>query len=218
MGRNRAYDERAAELHEAGRPVREVAGLTAQSELDRRNEPADFNDLMPDPLSAYHAAKHIMPGLKGIHKGEKYIRDENNVTRLQRKDGSFVTKYDREIRRQEEIGFIKSKYKLKSTVADMMARWEERKQRVLEMGIPMAGTEADKEIARLNKNLKGGADLLNTPEKMIQRLEAQKADLQQYGNYPEEIKRIDGEIKYERSKLMTPAQKLAEKLADLFWF
>ena len=69
LGRNRAYDERAADLYESGKSVRELAGLTAQTEIDRRNEPADFNDLTPDALSAYHAAKHIMPGLMGIHQG-----------------------------------------------------------------------------------------------------------------------------------------------------
>ncbi len=197
LGRNRITDERDTERYALEKPGLEAQAGIEEAIRQKGTTPASWNSEMPDTYSAVHFAKYIAPELAKHYKA-KWVQDDQGVSRLQRKDGSYITNFDREANKQDEIGLFYSKYKIRSTLKDQLARWEEKKQKIDSLGLPV--DQAGVEKQRLDANIAEATRIMNTPEEMIKRLEDQKIGLRQMGNYPEEIKRIDNEIKYERER------------------
>jgi len=208
LSRNRIEDARAADLYASQESARKLSGLQSEAALRQGQRVATFGEEKTDPWAAFTFAL-AAPKIGAIYNAEPDTAEDGSF-RFKFKDGSgYLWEIDRN--KEAEAEAILSTFKASSGMKDQIARWEERKQRVLSMGIPMAGTNADKEIARVDRNISKLTNTLNTPDKMIRVLQGQLTQLEKFGHYPEDIKRIKGEIKYEQSKLMTPAQKLAEK-------
>lgn len=195
LGRNREYDERATEEWAARKPVQELAGLKAQTELDRE---ASYDEEVSDPFTAYMKTQWL-PGIAKHYNAK--IDTAGDQTRLVLPDGSILKDVQRD--KAWEAGHILSKYKLSSTYKDQIARIEEKEQTLNEQGIPIT----DPAYAKLADNKYKAQTALDSPEQMIQGLRNQIDQLERSGHYPGAIKRIKGEIKDQEAKLMTPEQK-----------
>ena len=203
LDRNREYDERAGEEFDLRKIGLKRDAMNAEAEIRRGQQVSTWASESSDAFTAMMIAK-VMPLYEGIYKGKALIK-EGVFQGIQREDGSMVKEIDRDKPREAEA--LLATYKLSSTYKDQIARIEEKEQRLNEEGVPIT----DPAYGKLQVNKERAQSVLDSPEKMIVGLRRQLDQLSRHGHYPEAIKRIKGEINYERSKLMTPAQKLAEK-------
>ena len=206
LGRNKQYDERAERKFALEEPRLRRDSLEAEAEIRKGQRPASWGAEMGDDVYKNMVfARTIAPKLMKIYDADPDM--EGGQFKLRRKDGSVIRQIDRDL--QAEAEAILSSYKVASTYKDQVQRIEEKEKRLNAQGVPAL----DPAYEKLKLNKTRAQTVLDSPERMIRVLEGQLAQLSKYGHYPEDIKRIKGEIRIEQAKLMTPRELAKENRA-----
>ena len=206
LGRNRAQDERAEKLYALQEPVLRQGAAKAEADWRKGQQVATWaGERGDDVYKNMVFARTIVPKFMKLYDAKPDM--EGGQFKLRRNDGTLIKEIDRDP--QAEAEAILSSYKVASTFKDQIQRIEEKEQRLNAQGIPAT----DPAYEKLAANKIKAQSVLDSPEKMIRVLEGQLAQLSKYGHYPEDIKRIKGEIRIEQAKLMTPKELAAEQRA-----
>ena len=206
LGRNRVEDERASKRFALEEPKLKQDSLEAEAATRKGQQVATWGEERGDDVYKNMVfARTIAPKLMKIYNADPDM--QAGAFSLRRKDGSLVREIDRD--RQAEAEAILSSYKVASTFKDQIQRIEEKEKRLNAQGVPAT----DPAYGKLQTNKTRAQTVLDSPERMIKVLEGQLAQLSKHGHYPEEIKRIKGEIRIEQAKLMTPRELAKENRA-----
>lgn len=197
LGRNRIQDERAGEKWELARPGAELGAVQSEAALEKAKQPASWGGEAHDVFSAMMLAK-TAPKLAKLYNAK--ADTSSGQLQMVRPDGSVVMEIDRD--KQAEAAAFLSTYKAASTYKDQIARIEETEQMLDAQGIPVL----DPARQNLAGNKAKAQAVLDSPERMLRVLRGQLDQLNKLGHYPEDIKRIKGEIKDQEAKLSAQAK------------